>query len=595
MFIAKTKCMKTIISCIVFFFFFLSHAQKTYWQQRVDYSILATVKDASDQLVGEETLIYENNSPDTLKEVYFHLYWNAFKKESHAFEDNKIGSSAGVDFGEMNIESIVVDNELHNMQVFESIGQVKLKKYILPGNSCTLKIRFNSIIPSCINRAGKDNNAGTDYTYTQWYPKICRYDQMGWHTDPYFGREFAGTFGKYNVEILCDKSFVVAGTGQLLNKKYTENDWEETAGEKQQNGLVSWKFYGENIHDFAFAMDKDWIHKNIKIDDISFNFFYHEDYSEMWESLMKKWPKAYEICKTEFGKYPYPQFSFIQAGEGYMEYPMCTMLESSRSDFFNTACHEFMHNYFYGIFGTDENLYHWMDEGITCYAEERISNINGSANNPASGAISNYKWISSSYDEEPISTAANHFSSDYPYYNAAYFKGQLFPEIIRYMIGDSLMQVGFSRYYAKWKFKHPEPNDFVKTFEDVSQMELTWFQNYWLNTTKKIDFSIDTVSKQKDGIKIRFTKQGIPMPLEFSIKLKNGKVIYYYIPLDLTNNIKTNFNRPTQVLEKWSCGSSAYEFTLKDIKLREIEEIKLDPDSILPDFDQEKNLYQTNN
>ncbi|MEY4571736.1 MAG: hypothetical protein RLZ10_947, partial [Bacteroidota bacterium] len=98
MFIAKTNFMKTILSCIVFFFFFLSNAQKTYWQQRVDYSILATVKDASDQLVVEETLIYENNSPDTLKEVYFHLYWNAFKKESHAFEDNKIGSSAGVDF-----------------------------------------------------------------------------------------------------------------------------------------------------------------------------------------------------------------------------------------------------------------------------------------------------------------------------------------------------------------------------------------------------------------------------------------------------------------------------------------------------------------
>jgi len=587
--------MKIIISSILLSICMGSFAQKNDWQQTVDYTIKATVRDAFDKLEGEETLIYQNNSPDTLKELYFHLYWNAFKKESHAFEDNKIGSPEGVDLGEINIESIVIDNEVHTIQIFESIGQIKLKKNILPGKSCIVKIRFNSLIPSCINRAGKKNNAGTDYTYTQWYPKICRYDQMGWHTDPYFGREFSGTFGQYNVQITCDKSYVVAGTGQLLNKKYTEKGWEEIAGETPQNGLVSWKFYGENIHDFAFAMNKDWIHKQIKIDETFFHFYYHENYSDMWENLMKKWPKAYEICKNEFGIYPYPQFSFIQAGEGYMEYPMCTMLESSRFDFFSTACHEFMHNYFYGIYGTDENLYHWMDEGITCYAEERISNVNRTENNPASSAISNYKWISSSYEEEPISTAANHFAADYPYYNAAYFKGQLFPELIRYIIGDSLMKLGFSKFYTKWKFKHPEPNDFVKIFEDVSQMELTWFQNYWLNTTKKIDFSIDSVAKQKEGIMIKFTKSGIPMPLEFSIKTKNGKTIYYHIPLDLTNNIKTDFKRPTQILAKWSCGSNSYEVYLKDLKLTEIVEIELDPDLVLPDINTENNIFVNQN
>jgi hypothetical protein len=383
----------------------------------------------------------------------------------------------------------------------------------------------------------------------------------------------------------------VAGSGSLKDKKYTNKGWVSTTKSDDEKNMAKWEFYGENIHDFAFALDKDWIHEEIKIDNIEFHFFYHSEFTAQWQNLIQNWSKAYSICKKEFGTYPYPQFSFIQAGEGYMEYPMCTMLEASRFDFFNTACHEFMHNYFYGIFGTDENLHHWMDEGITCYAEERISNIMQEDINPAKGAISNYNWISEMYKEEPISTAANHFEDDYPYYNAAYFKGQLFPELIRYIIGDSIMKIGFKRYYAKWKFKHPEPNDFVKTFEDVSQMELTWFQNYWLNTTKKIDFSIDSVEKVKEGIRIVFSNNGIPMPLEFAIILSSGEVQYYHIPIDLTNNIKTNFRRKTEVLPKWSCASKSYTILLPDLKWKNISEIQLNPDEILPDSNEENDRF----
>ena len=207
-----------------FFVCFQYFGQTNYWQQEVDYQINVTIDDTKDKAFGEETLIYQNNSPDTLKELYFHLYWNAFKKGSHAFEKQNTFELQDSDFGEINVENITVNNEVHSIEVFESIGQVKLRNPIVPGKKCEVKIRFSSIVPSCINRAGKNNMAGTDYTFTQWYPKICRYDKMGWHTDPYFGREFAGTFGKYSVSISCDSSFVVAGTGTLKNKKYTENE-----------------------------------------------------------------------------------------------------------------------------------------------------------------------------------------------------------------------------------------------------------------------------------------------------------------------------------------------------------------------------------
>ena len=589
--------MKPYLYLIFALFNFHILAQKNYWQQRVDYTIEATIDDKNSQLLGNQTLIYYNNSEDTLHEVYFHLYWNAFKKGSHAFERQaNLSNSEQIDYksedlGEITIQSITIDNEMHTISIFESIGQIKLKTPLLPGKSITTVLRFTSKIPACINRAGKNNVAGTDYTFTQWYPKMCRYDNMGWHTDPYFGREFAGTFGKYSVDILCDSSYTVAGTGLLKDKTYQSKGWKSKTASPTNQSLEKWSFTANNVHDFAFALDKEWQHEELIIDGISFHYFYNITYKEAWKSLIQNWPKAYGICKREFGKYPYAQFSFIQAGEGYMEYPMCTMLQSSRSDFFNTACHEFMHNFFYGMYGTDENLYHWMDEGLTSYAEERISNVNELPKNPASGAMSNYSWLTDMYIEEPISTAANHFDGDYPYYNAAYYKGQLFAELIRYMIGDSTMRAGFSRYYSKWKFKHPEPTDFVKTFEDVSQLELTWFQNYWLNTTKKIDFSIDTAFKSVDGINITFQNKGIPMPLEFCIQLKNGEKKYYYIPLDLTNNVKSDFLRPTSVLNKWSCASPKYSISLSTIKWKEVELITIDPDGFLPDVNTSNNQF----
>lgn len=589
--------MKPYLYLLFALFNFHILAQKNYWQQQVDYTIEATIDDKNSQLLGNQTLIYYNNSEDTLHEVYFHLYWNAFKKGSHAFERQaNLSNSEQIDYksedlGEIAIQSVTIDNEIHTISIFESIGQIKLKTPLLPGKSINAVMRFTSKIPACINRAGKNNVAGTDFTFTQWYPKMCRYDNMGWHTDPYFGREFAGTFGKYSVDILCDSSYTVTGTGLLQDKTYLSKGWKSKTGSPTNQSLEKWSFTTSNVHDFAFALDKEWQHEELIIDGISFHYFYNIKYKEAWKSLIQNWPKAYGICKREFGKYPYAQFSFIQAGEGYMEYPMCTMLQSSRSDFFSTACHEFMHNFFYGMYGTDENLYHWMDEGLTSYAEERISNVNELPKNPASGAMSNYSWLTDMYIEEPISTAANHFDGDYPYYNAAYYKGQLFAELIRYMIGDSTMRAGFSRYYSKWKFKHPEPTDFVKTFEDVSQLELTWFQNYWLNTTKKIDFSIDTAFKSADGITITFQNKGIPMPLEFCIQLKNGEKKHYYIPLDLTNNVKSDFLRPTSVLNKWSCASPKYSISISTIKWKEVESITIDQDGFLPDVNTSNNQF----
>jgi aminopeptidase N len=230
-----------------------------------------------------------------------------------------------------------------------------------------------------------------------------------------------------------------------------------------------------------------------------------------------------------------------------------------------------------------------MDEGITCYAEARISNIYKQEIFPARDAYSSYSWMRMITTEEPVATAANHFMEDYAYYNAAYYKGQLFPEMIRYIIGDQRMKEGFSKYYELWKFKHPEPNDFVKVFEDVSDMELTWFQNYWLNTTHTIDLTIGEIVKRSGGIELTMERVGVPVPVELEILLKNGTKRNFYIPLDLTNNIKKDFNNPTELLPTWSSASNSLEVFIP-IKYKEIESITIDPNQILPDVNEEGNI-----
>ncbi len=585
-------------------------AQGGYWQQKVEYNIDATLDDKKGILTGSEKLTYFNNSPDDLKEIYFHIYWNAFQLNSHAVQHNiEMGDPETVkmlnglskkDEGYIKIIAITVDGVSYTPMLFESIAQVKLNKSIGAGASGNIEIIFESLVPSCINRAGKNNTAGTNFTFTQWYPKICRYDKQGWHTDQYLGREFAGTFGKFDVNITCNKDLTVAGTGILTNKKYKESGWESTTGtaDIDKKNLTTWKFTADNVHDFAWAAEDEWYHTSQKIDDVEFHYFYHntDEFKAPWSTLTLFWADAYAICKKEFGIYPYPQFSFIQAGEGYMEYPMCTMLEAGREDFFSNACHEFMHNFFYGIYGTDENLYHWMDEGLTSYGEARLSTVvTKNKENPATEPALVYKWIRTQYAEEPVATHANFFATDYAYYNGAYYKGQLFAELIRYMIGDSVMNAGFKRYYQNWKFKSPEPNDFVKNFEDASGMELTWFQNYWLNTNQTVDIDIDSVTFKGNDAYMVFSRSGIPLPVEFMAEMKDGTKKYFYIPIDLTNNGKTNFNKPTTLLPYWSAAEKKYRVLVKDLRKASVSKFVIDPDGFMPDIKPANNTFTPTN
>lgn len=569
-------------------------SQDNYWQQQANYSIKAELFDKKNTIEGKESIEYYNNSDDTLKRLFFHIYWNSLKKNSEASQwvketgdfmtDEKIFQLKPNEEGSQIVKNIKVDGREVKTIIHESILEVELSFPIPPHSVSNIELDFEAQIPISIRRSGRDNPAGTDFSICQWYPKICRYDHYGWHADPYIGREFAGTFGKFDVSLLLDKKYTVAGTGILKNKKYLEKGFEDLVQENVKDKKTLWHFEAENVHDFAWACDDNFYHQEKIVDGISFHFFYNnkEPYTEKWNEVVQVIDKAYQIAKDNFGPYPYSQFSFIQAGEGYMEYPMCTFLEKGSDEgFMSTAFHEFMHSWFYGIFGTDENLYHWMDEGMTSYAGTRLYyGINPVEGNINFETISGYDDYRNYCVEEPASTHANYFKNSESYILAAYYKGQLFVEQLRYIIGEENVKKGFHLYYNRWKFKHPEPHDFVNCMEDVSGIELSWYENYWLNTTKVIDYSIGEIKKENKFISISLKKSGgIPMPVDVEIIFSDNTKKLYYIPLDLMYGKKPHdysvYPYERIILPDWSFAVNTYNFKINHDK--EISSIKIDP------------------
>lgn len=535
------------------------------------------------------------------------MYYNAFKAGSNAAawskETKDLFPNAGFhqlkpkDEGNQEVKWVKVNGANGTLKYHQTILEVVLEKPILPKSTNMIDVDFEATIPACIQRGGKKSPIGVAYTMTQWYPKICRYDNRGWHLDQYIGREFAGVFGNFDVKITVPKDYTIAGTGVLQNINYLEKGYE--LKDKSAVGkTTTWNFTAENVHDFAWAADKNFTHFQENIDGIVFHYFYNykKPYIETWQILRDNMKAAYAVAKENFGAYPYPQFSFIQAGEGYMEYPMCTMVESgNKPDFYTTAFHEFMHSWYYGILGTDENLYPWMDEGLTTYAESRLSAVISKKTDFTEEAMSTYRYIRSRVGEEPMSTAANYYKSSSTYYNASYYKAQMFIEQLNYIIGEQTLKKALLVYFDKWKFKHPTPDDFMRVLEEVSGIHLAWYQNFWINTIKTVDLAVGDVKKQGKETQITLERRGdVPMPAEVLVTLKDGKSMYYYIPLDMMYGSKSKaefVRKDVQELPAWMFAASTYTFTIP-IEFANISKIVIDPMEQLADLNRINNAKE---
>ncbi|MBP9152486.1 MAG: M1 family metallopeptidase [Flavobacteriales bacterium] len=588
-------------------------AQHGYWQQHVSYQMEIDMDATKHQFTGKQKLVYTNNSPDTLTKVFYHLYFNAFQPgsmmdvRSRTIQDadprvaDRISKLTPEEIGYHKINKLTQDGAALKYHVQGTVLEVDLVKPILPGGKAEFLMDFSSQVPLQVRRTGRDNAQGIDYSMTQWYPKMAEYDYEGWHSDPYVGREFYGVWGDFDVKISIDKKYVLGGTGYLQNPNEIGHGYAASGVEVKPplGEKLTWHFVAPQVHDFAWAADPDYLHHTTQVPDgPTLHFLYLTDTTGNWLRLQNEFTGAFTLMNETFGNYPYKQFSVIQGGDGGMEYPMATLVTSGRSygGLLSVTVHEAFHNWYYGVLATNESKYPWMDEGFTSYAQDYVLNALSSkpVSNPHANDIQRLAELHKNGVEEPLTTHADHYQTNYCYGISSYVKGSVFLMQLEYIVGKEAFWKGMKRYFNEWKFKHPTPNDFLRVMEKTSGLELNWFMDLWVGTTQYIDYSIEDIEKEKKGRTVIELKRigQLPMPLDIEVVDKDGTVTRYYIPVGLMRGEKPAEAGQTNriILPDWEWTNPTYEIDI-DQKKRKIERITIDPSNRLADLDNLNGVY----
>jgi hypothetical protein len=586
----------------------------SYWQQKVDYKMEIDMDVTSYQYKGKQELKYTNNSPDTLNRVFYHLYFNAFQPgsemdvRSRTIADpdrrvkDRISKLNPTEIGYIKPTSLKQDGKPLEYEVVGTILEVTLNKAILPGESTVFNMVWDAQVPEQIRRSGRNNSEGIELSMAQWYPKLAEYDFEGWHADPYIAREFHGVWGDFDVKITLDANYTIGGTGYLQNPDDIGHGYEAPGqkAKKPKKGKYTWHFIAPNVHDFTWAADTNYIHDTYPgPNGVTLHFFYNNDPDiiENWKNLQPKTAELMDFFNKNIGAYPYKQYSVIQGGDGGMEYAMCTLISGNGkfAGLMGVTSHEMAHSWFQFLLATNEAKHEWMDEGFTSYiSDEAINAVNKEEDpNPHAGSYRGYYYLAKSGNEQPQTTHADRYSSNRTYGISAYSKGAVFLAQLEYVIGSDNLKKTLKRYFKDFSFKHPTPNDFIRSAEKVSGFELNWYLTDWTQTTNTIDYAIKSVLVSDDKTQVVLERKGLmPMPIDLFVTYEDGSEESFYIPLQMMRGEKPNPypSLKRSVLKDWAWAFPEYSFEIDNGK--KVKNMKIDVSERMADVDLENNTFE---
>jgi hypothetical protein len=610
--------MKKIISLLFFVTSTLLFSQNntSYWQQHVDYIMDVDIDAENYQYKGTQKLVYTNNSPDVLNQVFYHLYFNAFQpgsemdarlqsiidpdsrmvtnigtKENPKFE-SRIAKLQPNEIGYLKVLSLKQNGEKLNYKTEGTVLEVTLNKAIKPGEKVTFDMTFEGQVPVMIRRAGRNSGEdGVALSMAQWYPKMAEYDFEGWHADAYIAREFHGVWGDFDVTLHIDKKYTVGGTGYLQNPQEIGHGYQDKTKpltiEKEKK--LSWHFVAPNVHDFTWAADPNFTHDILKTKNgTQLHFLYKNDkkYVKAWKEAQPLTEKALDYFNENIGQYPWKQYSVIQGGDGGMEYAMCTLISGGETlgSIIGTVYHELAHSWFQQLLATNESKHSWMDEGFTTYISTLASNkfIKNKGDKPTAQGYKGYFYLVDAGIEEPLTTHADRYHTNTAFSTASYTKGSIFLSQLNYIIGEENVKKSLKKYYEDFKFKHPTPNDYIRIAEKISGIQLGWYLNEWVQTLHTIDYA---VAKVKDT-NITLVRVGkIPMPIDVRVTYKDESFEDFYIPLSMMRGEK-----PTTaiVLKDWAWANPLYTFST----LKEIKKVEIDNSGLMADVERLNNVFE---
>ena len=609
----------------------------SYWQQDVGYTIKAKIDEKNLTVAGDVELIYTNNSVDSLTEVYFHVYQNAFQKGSYyhnlqiengkkpwygLYENKGLGTAVDSIDCSKGIDSVILDNTLI---------KVLLKKAILPHESVVFNLDFKTYWGSGSTRrrmkAYYVEGKFVHFNGAHWYPRMAVYDQkFGWNTNQHLDKEFYGDFGTFDVELDFANDYIVEATGQLMNENkvlpqslkdslHISNFFHrgsKVAGDTLSIPIVRevgkrkvWKYHAENVHDFAFTADptfrideKEW--SGIKVIAVV-----EERHCPKWKTAASFAAEVIKVYSTDFGMYQYPKMVVADANDG-MEYPMITFDGGSEPYFKGLFAHEIAHNWFYGMVGSNETYRAMMDEGFTQFLTVwSLVKIDGAVYQPYTKP-SKHAYVRRFYnapksidlraylgylnaaikrEDPPLNTHSSDFDGGSLRHGGGY--GQVYSKTavmlynLQYVLGDSLFLNSMKNYFDQWMFAHPYPEDFRASIIKYTRVDLNWFFDQWMETSKVIDYNIKKIKKlDGDTFQLTFERKGeMQMPLDFTIYTNYDSVINYHIP-------NTWFVKETDanVLPKWyGWGKLNPEYTVNVYVPGGIDDLVIDPTGRLAD------------
>ncbi|HET6244026.1 MAG: M1 family metallopeptidase [Bacteroidetes bacterium] len=556
----------------------------TYWQQDVHYTIKANIDEKTDIITAVEELVYWNNSPDELNFVFFHLFQNAFQPDSYydkLHKENKVNPKYGKYESQRlgtQISKITVDGKEVKTELDNTVLKVYLPKGLKSGESIKFNIDFKTYFDKGgdVRRRMKIFNAYgyKHYDGVHWYPRISVYDnKFGWSPDQHLGREFYGNFGTYDVELTFANNFILDATGNLINrnevlpsellKKLDIRNFKDKPLYETPSVIIpydstirkTWKFHAENVHDFAFTSDPTYRIGEAEWNGIKTIALAQEPHASRWQNAAEFAAKVIQVYSEDIGMYAYPKMIVADAQDG-MEYPMLTLDGGFEPDNHGLLAHEIAHNWFYGMVASNETYRAFMDEGftqfLTSWSLRRIEGEEMTLSPPASPYVRKFKEpantmdrnVYSGYmadailtsDDACLNTHSDQFGGALRHgggYRQVYYKTATMLYNLQYVLGDSLFWNAMQHYFNQWKFAHPYPEDFRNSIINYTKVDLNWFFDQWLETTKKIDYKVKSIKKGdgKDNYLITFKrKERMQMPLDFDVIAKNDSVYSFHIP-----------------------------------------------------------------
>ncbi|TDS51445.1 M1 family metallopeptidase [Myroides indicus] len=629
--------MKKLLLSLVFNLAILSAATAQnnpnpgYWQQHADYKMEVSVDVKKFKYTGAQLLTYTNNSNDTLKKVYLHLYFNAFQPGSdmdallqtipdpdprmvntknirgRRIYESKISLLKENEIGYLKVTNIKQDGTPLDSKVQGTILEVPLKIPLSPNSTTTFTLNFEGQIPEMIRRAGRNSKEGVALSMAQWFPKIAEFDFEGWHAEQYLGREFHSVWSDFDVKITLDKNYILGGTGKLVNANdigYGYQDNLTEAPKPQKEKTLTWHFKAKNVLDFTWAADPDFIHdiyngpNNVKL-----HFLYKNDpeIAENWKKLQPVTAKLMEFFNENVGPYPYDQYSVIQGGDGGMEYSMCTLITGGRNfpSLVGVTAHELAHSWFQHTLATNETKHAWMDEGFTTFISDLamlkiLPREQQQDTDPFASNYKGYYGLVTNNMLEPLTTHSDHYLTNRTYSVSSYSRGAIFLTQLAYIIGwDNTMKT-LQKFYSDFKFTHPTPNDFKRTAERVTGAVLDWYMSDWTQTNNTVDYAVQFVEEVKqDQTLVTLKRIGrAGMPLDILVTYEDGNMETFYIPYTSMHWIKPNpfIEYERTVLNSWSWAQPEYKFIIPNPK-SSIKSIMIDPSQFMADINQENNVY----